>query len=200
MATIQNSLCNAPDRPVTAGSAVALLRRFYSQAGAPPPLIESIAADALPEVARSLLAHDSDMTSTLEQFYKAAIHIRVLRRERLHSLYLREVVLVTENGLPVEYGVIKIDLNRFPGEARQLILAERLPLGRILQEMQIPYLSRPQTFYAISPNRYIAEQLGLESCPKLYGRRNLLLNPERKLLADVLEILAPAQAGEFFEI
>ena len=58
------------------------LSEFYSHAKLPLPRIEQVAADALPEPHRALLAHSNDMTSTLEGFHKSPVHIELLRRDR----------------------------------------------------------------------------------------------------------------------
>ena len=41
---------------------------FTPPRGLPLPVMEQIQADEMPEPYRSLLVHDSDMTSTLEEF------------------------------------------------------------------------------------------------------------------------------------
>ena len=75
-------------------------------------------------------------------------------------------------------------------------MAERLPLGRILQDHAIAHLGWPQGFYRIKPNPYVERVLGIASTPVLYGRRNVLLNGARRLLADVIEILPPVEATQ----
>jgi hypothetical protein len=49
----------------------------------------------------------------------------------------------------------------------------------------------PQGFFRCEPNGYLQAALGLSGHATLYGRRNVMVNGDRRLLADVLEILAP---------
>jgi chorismate-pyruvate lyase len=165
---------------------------FGRQAGLEFPRPQPVAPAAMPSPYRQLLAHGQDMTSTLERFYQTRLGLRALRRERHGPFYVREVVLTTAGGQPVEYGVIGVRLNAFPPAVREEILAERLPLGRLLQDHEQPCICRPQEFYRIAPHPYLSAQLAEHMKPEAYyGRRNLLLNAEHRLLADVMEILSP---------
>jgi chorismate-pyruvate lyase len=120
------------------------------------------------------------------------MRIAVLSREREEGAYLREVILQPESEVrPVEYGVIRICLEHLPAGARQRVLEEKRPLGNILQTEAIPHLSWPQAFFRVEADPHIARVLRLSQPDALYGRRNILLDRTRRLLADVLEILAP---------
>lgn len=146
----------------------------------------------MPAPYRQLLVHGQDMTSTLERFYRTRLGLRALRRERRGPYYVREVLLLTADGMAVEYGVICVRLRAFPPAMQEDILAERLPLGRLLQEHDQPCICRPQEFYRIAPHPYLNNRFeGMPEPEFYYGRRNLLLNGEHRLLADVLEILSP---------
>jgi chorismate-pyruvate lyase len=117
----------------------------------------------------------------------------VLSREQHESSYLREVVLKSaHDGRPVEYGVIRICLDHLPAPASRRVLEEQRPLGNILQTEAIPHLSWPQAFFSIQPDSHLNRLLGLARRDRLYGRRNVLLDGSRRLLAEVIEILAPA--------
>ncbi|WCJ58691.1 hypothetical protein NXS98_13325 [Fontisphaera persica] len=165
---------------------------FGRQAGLEFPRPQPVPPAALPAPYRQLLAHGQDMTSTLERFYQTRLSLRALRTERRGPFYVREVLLLAAGGLPVEYGVICVRLAAFPPALQAEILAERLPLGRLLQDHEQPCVCRPQEFYRLAPHPYLAAQLGPGAAPAAYyGRRNLLLNGEHRLLADVMEILAP---------
>ena len=156
--------------------------------------LRPLAPDAVAQPYRDLLVHSRDMTPTLERFYGERLGLEVIRRRRVGPLYLREVLLVLPDGAAVEYGAIRINLTWFPSEAREEILAERLPLGRILQDQAIAHLGWPQGFYRIKSNKYVEGVLGIAPAGALYGRRNVLLNGARRLLADVIEILTPVEA------
>lgn len=71
--------------------------------GEAAPALERIEPAEMPEPARTLLVHQSDMTSTLENFYKEQLHIEALARHTVENEYFREVALVlNESGKRVE--------------------------------------------------------------------------------------------------
>jgi chorismate-pyruvate lyase len=171
------------------------LDEFYANAGLTLPRIEVIPGDSMPEPHRKLLVHEGDMTPALEAFYDSPIHLEVLRSEERNSYYYREVVLITDDASErVEFGAIKISLERFPQAARKDILAERLPLGTILAKYRIRHTSRPKAFLQIVSDGFINQALGISGRHTLYGRRNTLSNLDSEPLAEIVEILPPANA------
>lgn len=170
----------------------ALLERFYTKLGLPLPALHELQGDDMPQPYKGLLVHSSDMTPTLEAFYRQPMRLTVLTREQQDYTYLREVVLKSANdALPVEYGVIRICLNHLPPPARLRVLEEQRPLGNILQQDAIPHLSWPQAFFRLQSDSHMGHVLYLSHPDALYGRRNVLLDGSRRLLAEVIEILAP---------
>ncbi len=168
------------------------LDAFYEQRGDVLPAIGRVDPEEMPEPYRSLLVHKNDMTPTLRNFHKDSIHIRVLQRHVFENEYFREVVL-TLNGSdkPVEYGAIKIVLDLFPNLAQKEILQEKRPLGHILHEHRIAHSSRPQSFLTITSDDFINRALKLNGKQSLYGRRNTLVDPWDRPLAEIVEILPP---------
>ena len=71
------------------------------------------------------------------------------------------------------------------------MLEEQRPLGNILHTENIAHLSWPQAFFSIEADSHLTSVLRLAQPGVLYGRRNVLLDASRSLLADVIEILAP---------
>jgi len=169
------------------------LDEFYSRSGLNLPPLDRVDGEAVPEPYKSLLVHERDMTSTLESFHKAAIHLRLVSRQQRGDEYFREVVLALDGTeQPVEFGAIKIHLNRFPDRARREILREHFPLGHILKEFAIENQSRPKAFLRIASDKTINGLLGLSGAQLLYGRRNTLLDSSGEPLAEIVEILPPA--------
>jgi chorismate-pyruvate lyase len=137
------------------------------------------------------------MTPTLASFYRQDLGLRVLSRDHQGNSYRREVILYLANDeRPVEYGVIRIFLDRLPPTARRLVLEEIRPLGNILQGEAIPHLSWPQAFFRVKADAHAGTALGLRRGAFLYGRRNVLLDGSRRLLAEVIEVLAPIAKSE----
>jgi chorismate-pyruvate lyase len=163
---------------------------FYAQADLPLPEVMAVQGKSLPEPYRHLLAHQNDMTPTLEAFHGDRIHLRVLAQKLQGDALMRQVMLELEkDGRPVEFGAIVIYLSRFPPAARQQVLEGRVPLGTILATHQMQRKSCPQAFVRIHADSQIQSALRLAESHLLYGRRNILATPEDAVLADILEIL-----------
>jgi chorismate-pyruvate lyase len=168
------------------------LDEFYARARQPMPALQLIDAEEIPLPYKHLLVHENDMTSTLEHFHEDRIHLRVLNRQQRDDAYSREVVLeLDETNTPVEFGAIKIHLASFPQMARDRILEAHWPLGRVLKEFGIPYISRPKAFLRIASDRLISGALKLSGTHRLYGRCNRLSDPKGNPLAEIVEILPP---------
>ncbi|HTL57443.1 MAG TPA: hypothetical protein VL361_17290 [Candidatus Limnocylindrales bacterium] len=175
-----------------------MLDHFYRRAGLSLPMLRELAGEEMPQPYRSLLVHSSDMTPTLEQHYQQPMAITVLSRELQDSIYLREVILRGANDArPVEYGVIRIRLDQLPPPAARRVLEEQRPLGNILQTEAIPHMSWPQSFFQTESDAHMREVLRITQPAALYGRRNVLLDGSRHLLAEVIEILAPVPDPQF---
>lgn len=171
------------------------LDEFYAAAKLSMPPIEPLEGENVPEPYRTLLVHTNDMTPTLEKFHQGTIHICALRRRQRGPEYYREVVLLTDQtDMPVEFGAIKINLDLFPAGARQVILEERRPLGRIMREWDIVHTSCPKGFFSLRSDSLINRTLHLKGSKVLYGRRNTLLNADQQPLAEIVEILPPVAA------
>src|SRR6267142_1636310 len=94
------------------------LDEFYARSGLRVPPLDQVDGEAVPEPYKGLLVHERDMTSTLESFHHAGIHLRLVSREQRGQEYFREVVLALDRSEdPVEFGAIKINLDRFPEQA-----------------------------------------------------------------------------------
>lgn len=190
---------SSPSRPPTSStvrSAEVLLHplsEFYGRERLPLPPVAEIDPLDMPEPYRSLLVHQNDMTSTLERFHGGRIHIEVHGHRRTGDEYLRRVVLRMDgSGQPVELGSTRLDLALFPERARAMILAEHVPLGRVLLDCGIQFSSRPIAFFRCASDRSINELLGLTGAQVLYGRSNALYDAEGRTLASIVEILPPA--------
>jgi chorismate-pyruvate lyase len=169
------------------------LDEFYQRNGLELPPIKRVSGEQVPEPYRSLLVHQNDMTSTLENFHGDRIHLHVVGRDRRNGHYYREVVLrLDRDDKPVEFGAIKINLNLFPTEAQARILQERHPLGRILKESNMEFVSRPQGFLRIASDSLMHDLLKLNETQLLFGRRNTLFDRSGRHLAEIVEILPPA--------
>ena len=167
------------------------LTRFCHGGTRRVPPYEGLEPQDLPEPYRSLLVHSGDMTSKLEEYHHCRIHLRVLCTDTSETSYFREVVLLGDRELPLEYGAIDINLAAFDDQVRERILAGTQPLGGLLNEFDIEYASRPRHFIRIEPDDTIAEALALKDREGLYGRCNELIGLADDTLARIVEILPP---------
>ena len=184
-------------RPRSSAASLAIshpLDEFYARMGLTLPPLEQVDGEAVPQPYRQLLVHHNDMTPTLEKFHQRDIHLRLLGRRHRGDEYFREVVLLLDGAdQAVEFGAIKINLNLFTPEARRQILKEQRPLGHIMQECGIKHRSRPKAFLRLASDKFINQALQLSGAHVLYGRRNTLFDPQERALAEIVEILPPAQ-------
>ncbi|MAE63741.1 MAG: hypothetical protein CMJ18_05670 [Phycisphaeraceae bacterium] len=165
---------------------------FYAAAGLAPPPLQLMPPESVPTPYDALLVHDRDMTSTLEAHHGQLSSLRGLARREGPGRLDREVVLVGDrDGVALEFGAIRIHLDRFEPQARRLIDECRRPLGAILAEFKIAYDSRPVAFFRVPPDRIIRDALDCGDAEWLYGRHNRLTGRAGGVLADVVEILPP---------
>ncbi|MSU61613.1 MAG: hypothetical protein EXS31_04310 [Pedosphaera sp.] len=177
---------------MTQQSIIFPLDQFFARSGLPLPPLEQIDRETVPEPYKTLLVHDRDMTSTLENFHQRGVHLRVVGRDVTGDQYSREVVLHLDDlEKPVEFGAICIHLNRFSEDARKAILEERFPLGHVLKDHAVLYTSRPRGFLRIASDRLINDLLKLQGAQVLYGRSNTLYDPAGEALAEIVEVLPP---------
>jgi chorismate-pyruvate lyase len=168
------------------------LSEFYQRAKLPLPRIESIPADAVPQPFQALLVHKNDMTPTLEDFHQSRIHLELIGRDRRGEFYYREVVLrLDHDERPVEFGANKIFLGQFPEAAREQILLEQVPLGRILKECGVQHQTVARHFLRIEPDAIILKALEIETPLVLYGRKAVISDLQGHPLSEIVEILPP---------
>ncbi len=169
------------------------LAAFYKFTEFSPPVVCEVTADEMPEPYRQLLVHERDMTTTLEHYHGGRTHIRVLNSSTHNGLYQREVVLALDaTNQPVEFGAITVNLPRLPEKTQKTIISGRRPLGGILIEHGIPFVSRPKAFIQTEADNVISHALRVELGTLLYGRCNVLLDDHDQVIADIVEIVPPA--------
>ena len=176
------------------------LDEFYAESGLTLPSLVRVNGKDIPEPYKSLLVHENDMTPTLENAYHQKIRLRVLKHQLSGNVFSREVLLTLDHdGRAVEFGAIRIYLDRLPFQARQPILEGRRPLGSILHTQDIEHTSWPEAYVQVATDDAINRALNLTGSYQLYGRRNRLLDASRRTLAEIIEILPPSKNLRSFE-
>lgn len=159
--------------------------------GIDPPQIHEIGQDDLPEPYQTLLAHNRDMTSTLERYCGATLSLRIIEKHVENDRLTRQVVLETDTDRQsVEFGAIRIYLNRYTAQARHEIESCIRPLGTILERHNIEYVCSPSGFFSCPRNDFVARVFEHDEVDNLYGRCNTIMNEQGEPLAEVVEILA----------
>src|SRR5258706_10843529 len=110
-----------------------LVRLFYER---PEELctFESVSSAAdVPQPYRHLLAHDSHMTVTVEEFHHSKVDVRVLATRREGKFYSRKILLTRESdGRVVQFGIPRLNFEYLDEEVRREIESQAKPLGRVL--------------------------------------------------------------------
>jgi chorismate-pyruvate lyase len=137
----------------------------------------------------------TNMTPTLEAFHGQALDLRVYSKSGDASTLRRTVTLLGRNdGTPVEFGAIRIELAPFSEDVRAAICACSDPLGAILRDYDIEHHSKPTAFFSVNSDDVIETALAPNAIPRdtpLYGRHNELSDGQGRRLARVTEILPP---------
>jgi hypothetical protein len=170
-----------------------LLREFYKSLAEPPAIDATfVSAESLPQPQRALLAHASDMTSTLARYHGEPIGLKVLQRHQGPHWYRRHIVLeTTASRRLVEYGAMRVSLPLLSEAARLDVLAAKMPLGAVLARHGLAYRHCPGGFFTIHSNRLIEQALGLSWPQWLFGRCNCMSDSVGRVVAEVIEILPP---------
>ncbi len=106
-----------------------------------------------------------------------------------HASYYRRVLLVQEySGRPVEMGAIRMKLDAFAPRIRTLIRKNEIPLGRILRDGGVNFLSRPRVFFSITPNPEMMGVFWMREPRTLYGRQTEVLLDDKRI-GDIVEVL-----------
>jgi hypothetical protein len=95
---------------------------------------------------------------------------------------------------PVEYGAIRISLPLLEESAQTEVLQARGPLGGILTAHGITFRCCPGAYFKIFSNTLIGESLRMDGPKWLYGRCNCLSDAGGRTMAEVIEILPPAES------
>ena len=168
------------------------LGKFYEPPGLALPRVRSLEGSDVPQPYRQLLVHESDMTSTLEEFFDQSIRLDPLQVREVDDVLYRQVLLRTiDDDLPVEFGAIRIQLHMFDECMQELIREGVIPLGGIMNQHRIEYASKPTDWFSIQPDAIIMKALQLELPQTLFGRHNILTNASGRQYAEVVEILPP---------
>ncbi len=145
-----------------------------------------------PSPFRELLAHDHHMTVTLESFLKTSVSVSVRAVNRQGSIYSRNSLLHRDtDGLPVQFGIVRLHLHLLEPHIRTPIEEERIPLGRILIEHEILREVELSRLYRIACGPALAQALDIPEGTTTYGR-TALIHCHAEPALELLEIVTPS--------
>ncbi|MCA9240749.1 MAG: hypothetical protein KDA37_11140 [Planctomycetales bacterium] len=154
------------------------LGRFVSQA-----------ADDLPAVFQSLLAHDDHMTVTLEAHHESLVGLQVLADASTAEGYARKSILVRQtDDSPVQLGIMRLDLSGLPQVVRQQIESREKPLGRILIRNNLLRQVELLALWRVEPGPELTDALRLAPETQVYARSARILVDGRPAV-ELLEIV-----------
>ena len=157
---------------------------------------EAIAHQDTPPPFQQLLSHDHHMTVTLESFLNMPVTVSVLAVNRQGSIYSRNSLLHRQSdGMPVQFGIVRLHLHLLEPHIRAPIEEERTPLGRILIQHEILREVELSQVYRVACGPKLAE--GLRAAPGqiTYGR-TALIHCHAEPAVELLEIVAPFRPSE----
>lgn len=115
------------------------LVRLFADPGPSFATFRSVGHDEVPEPARTLLDHTRHMTVAMEAHHGTPLGLRVVARARDlggadggNPWYAREILLLSPQGVPVQYGIVRINLAHVDAPTAAAIRAAKIPLGRVL--------------------------------------------------------------------
>lgn len=166
-----------------------LVRLFYDDDAGLGSFTE-VSPEEMPEGYRHLLAHEHHMTVTVEKFHGGPVDVRVLDKVVTEEHYARKILLVSQSdGFVVQYGIMRVHLADLPPQAREEIVGEGNPLGRILINHDVLRKIHLHRLWRVEIGKELKDFFG-DSSPTTYGRTATIeCNGEPAI--ELLEIVAP---------
>lgn len=150
---------------------------------------KEVTADAMPEKYRQLLAHNEHMTIAVEGYHQCPVSVQVLHSRTAEAVYIREILLRrTSDQHVVQYGIVRLQLSALDEAPRQAILAEKIPLGRVLIEHNVLREVELVDLWKIVVGPKLGNLLEIEAGSTTYGRTAMIYFSDRPAL-ELLEIV-----------
>jgi hypothetical protein len=148
-----------------------------------------VPATEVPEPFHHLLVHHRHMTEVLENHYGRAVELTVQWSEASQTFYRRRIVLTAGRDGPVtELGIVRIDLSYLPKTAREEIVAEKTPLGRVLINHKILRRVVPHHYVRFDADCPVIRLYNLPTPQTTYGRLGTIFCNEKPAI-ELLEIV-----------
>jgi chorismate-pyruvate lyase len=157
--------------------------------------LHAVHPDAVPDVPRRLLDHRSHMTVAMERFHGGAVALRVVAERPVAAgpgeRYAREILLARGDGMVMQHGIVRIDLDAVPTPTAAAIRERRLPLGRILIDAGLLCDVQDVRLLEVTAGPHLAALFGRAAGTVAYGRV-AEIRVAGVAAVELLEIVAPA--------
>lgn len=150
-----------------------------------------IPSSTTPEPYRTMLVHEHHMTLAMEQYHGGPATVEVLDRKLEGDVYSRMILLrkpMTEE--PIQFGLVRFNFQYVTGPVREEILAEQIPLGRVLIQHNVLRHIDLGAILEVSAGPGLARLLQMPEGALTYGRLATIFC-NRQPAVDLLEISAP---------
>ena len=149
---------------------------------------EHVPASVVPQPYRRLLVHDQHMTISMESYHQCRVDVDVLDRTVTGMIYCRKIRLrKAGTKIPVQYGLVRFDLSYVVPAVREKILAEEIPLGRVLIEHNVLRHIDLGAILKIQAGPELANALAMPVGGVTYGRLATIFC-NQKPAVDLLEV------------
>lgn len=166
-----------------------LMLAFFGEAVL--PLCQEVLPQHIPEPYLGLLVHSKHMTVTLEEYHHSRVAVKPYEVRQQGNLYGRKLDLITEStGKMVMTGIMLFNFSFCTEAVRDLILEQKIPLGRILIENNILREISTESFLKIDARDPLVSRFGLTDPRPAYGRLATIFCDEKPAV-DLLEIVTP---------
>ncbi len=176
--------------PPTQPDLQTLVRLFYKRVDDLGRFTE-VAASDLPAPYDQLLAHESHMTVSVEQYFQCRVDLKVLETHHTTTRYARKILLVRpSDSVVVQFGIARLNFRFLDPPVQREIESQRAPLGRILIEHNVLRQVQLASLWRVKPGAELRKLFGLEKEGATYGRTALIYcNGDPAV--ELLEIVRP---------
>jgi chorismate-pyruvate lyase len=148
-------------------------------------------AEQCAEAYREMLAHQAHMTVTVERRHGCEVDVEVLESRSTDTHYLRKILLRRKSDRRVvQFGIVRLSLAALQPQVRDEIMAQQIPLGRVLINHNVMRHVQLNALWEISCGTELSQLFGVEDGHITYGRTALIYCDGEPAVA-LLEVVAP---------
>jgi chorismate-pyruvate lyase len=167
-----------------------LISLFYESSKQLGEFTEQTGA-SIPQPHQQLLAHDKHMTVTLEAYHSTPVAVEVLDVRKDSKYYSRRSLLRRQvDQAIVQLGIVLLHVEFLAAPVRDEIVAEQIPLGRILIQHNVLRTVELCRLYRVECGEDLANIFGVAPGVATYGR-TALIHCNGEPAVQLLEIVAP---------